>query len=79
MAYQIQCLRCGKTTWARNLVDLIDAYMDARGQMTCARCNGTETYVEQITTGSEREPNEVWRSGMASGWTGEFPVGRRTP
>ena len=76
MAYRIQCLRCGKDTWAENLVDLIESYIDPRGQMTCARCNGTEAYVQQISTRCEKESNQVCAEYIATSADTESPSAR---
>ncbi len=48
MAYRIQCLKCETDTWARDIIDLIQAHTDDRGRLVCAGCSAPGGYIHWI-------------------------------
>jgi hypothetical protein len=59
MSYDIKCRHCGTTTWAANIVDLLNDHTNDRGRFVCSKCNQTDTFIYRISALQEG-PEEKW-------------------
>jgi hypothetical protein len=59
MGYLLNCARCEATTWAANIVDLIDQHTGSRGVLRCVDCGRDGATIER--TSDVQEPGETWR------------------
>ncbi len=57
MGWSLKCSACGKTTGARNIVDLLDNHRDESGWFRCSYCD-KPAYIEKSF--DLQEPGEIW-------------------
>lgn len=60
MGYLIQCFAegCGETTWANNIVELINEHSTNTGMLRCTACGGFQAYIYKES--ALQEKGETW-------------------
>jgi hypothetical protein len=62
MSQTIHCISCDADSVARGVTDLIDRHTNEHGRFCCARCGGTDTFLE--TQRRPRDPRQMWFRGI---------------
>ena len=58
MAYEITCPRCRHSTWARNIVDLIEKHTNEAGRLVCETCKQPNAYIYRSS--KLQEQGQTW-------------------
>jgi hypothetical protein len=64
MALTIHCESCSAESVARGVADLIDRHTNEQGRFCCARCGGTDTYLDVPRRAAARRTSDIWFRGI---------------
>jgi hypothetical protein len=64
MSQTIHCRACNADTEAESIADLIRAHTDDTGRFACARCGGTDTFMQQTRHPRLEGRGERWIRGI---------------
>jgi len=64
MGYNIECDACKKSSWASNIVELIDDHLDENQMLKCANCGASGAYIYKTSETQEGEEWERWIKGI---------------
>ena len=62
MSQTIHCQSCNADSVARGVADLIDRHTNEKGRFCCARCGGTDTFLD--TQARPRDKRKTWFRGI---------------
>lgn len=64
MGYTIQCDVCKKSSWASNIVELIDDHLDENQMLKCTNCGASGAYIYKVSKTQEGMEWERWIKGI---------------
>jgi hypothetical protein len=64
MSQTIHCTSCNTDSVARGVKDLIEHHTNEHGRFCCARCGGTETYLDVARGRGPRHAVDTWFRGI---------------
>jgi hypothetical protein len=64
MSQTIHCTSCNADSVARGVQDLIDRHTNEHGRFCCARCGGTDTFLDVPRRAGAPRAGETWPRGI---------------